>query len=97
MDCIRAWSDGNVVPIRSPAATRPWQHVLEPLSGYLWLGRVLLDRPALDGEAFNFGPRAARGRTVIDVVQALGRQWGFQSDEKIFRLSKPFRSMRLAC
>lgn len=40
-DCARAWSDGRAVEIRSPHATRPWQHVLEPLSGYLWLGAKL--------------------------------------------------------
>ena len=86
VDCIRAWSDGDVVPIRSPSATRPWQHVLEPLSGYLWLGRVLLNGSALDGEAFNFGPRAERARTVIEVVQTLGRQWGLASDEKMYQV-----------
>ena len=70
-DCARAWSEGREVEIRSPHATRPWQHVLEPLSGYLWLGAKLFaaHRDAvkagkgdgchegfrLDGEAFNFG------------------------------------------
>jgi len=55
-DCVRAWSQADVAQIRSPHATRPWQHVLEPLSGYLWLGANLLASGELHGEAFNFGP-----------------------------------------
>jgi CDP-glucose 4,6-dehydratase len=97
VDCMRAWSDGGIVTIRNPTATRPWQHVLEPLSGYLWLGRVLLNRSALDGEAFNFGPRTEQGRTVIEVVQALGRQWGFSNDAKIYQVvdNAPFNEAGL--
>ena len=83
-DCARAWSEGREVEIRSPHATRPWQHVLEPLSGYLWLGAKLFaaHRDAvkagkgdgchegfrLDGEAFNFGPSSDASHTVADVV-----------------------------
>ena len=55
---MRSWSKGDVVEIRSPKATRPWQHVLEPLSGYLQLGSELSRRPELNGESFNFGPQA---------------------------------------
>ena len=56
-DCVRAWSRGHAAVLRNPRATRPWQHVLEPLSGYLWLGAGLLEgRKKLSGEAFNFGP-----------------------------------------
>lgn len=74
-DCIRAWSTGGTVDIRSPAATRPWQHVLEPLSGYLTLAARLADDPALDGEAFNFGPRAEQNRTVVELLDELARSW----------------------
>ena len=90
-DCARAWSEGREVEIRSPHATRPWQHVLEPLSGYLWLGAKLFaaHRDAvkagkgdgchegfrLDGEAFNFGPSSDASHTVADVVQSLESQW----------------------
>ncbi len=55
-DIVRAWAQGRSVVIRRPAATRPWQHVLEPLSGYLQLGSALSRRAELSGEAFNFGP-----------------------------------------
>ena len=90
-DCARAWSEGREVEIRSPHATRPWQHVLEPLSGYLWLGAKLFaaHRDAvksgkgdgchegfrLDGEAFNFGPSSDASHTVADA--SFGREFYF--------------------
>jgi len=84
-DCARAWHDGRAVQIRSPWATRPWQLVLEPLSGYLWLGARLLGRGtgpvAPHGQAYNFGPAADVNNTVAEVVQALARHWpGFRSE-----------------
>lgn len=75
-DCIRAWSKGESVAIRSPRATRPWQHVLEPLSGYLWLGaRLLQGAPSLHGEAFNFGPDARVNQTVAELLDAMTARW----------------------
>ena len=74
-DCIRAWSIGEAVTVRSPRATRPWQHVLEPLSGYLWLGARLLTDEQLDGEAFNFGPGAAQDETVADLIESMTQRW----------------------
>ena len=84
-DCARAWAQNEPVTIRSPWATRPWQHVLEPLSGYLWLGAKLLlqeDMPLpLDQEAFNFGPAADVNATVADVADGLALHWpNFQAD-----------------
>ena len=85
-DCVRAWTEEQPVIIRSPWATRPWQHVLEPLSGYLWLGACLFaqnakDGLALDKEAFNFGPGAEVNHTVGEVVDALAAYWpGFSSE-----------------
>ena len=86
-DCARAWSEGRPVSIRSPMATRPWQHVLEPLSGYLWLGACLLQenkglgcgpfsgvRPC-NRESFNFGPPADVNATVQEVVTTLTVHW----------------------
>lgn len=70
-DVARAWSRGENVTIRRPQATRPWQHVLEPISGYLHLGAELSARPELHGEAFNFGPPAEAVNPVRDVVVAL--------------------------
>lgn len=82
-DCARAWSTNKAVHIRSPWATRPWQHVLEPLSGYLWLGAYLLEKVngpfSPKGEAYNFGPAADINNTVAEVVKALSVHWpGFQ-------------------
>ena len=74
-DCVRAWSAGEEVVVRSPMATRPWQHVLEPLSGYLWLG-VLLRNGELDtGEAFNFGPKNDVIQPVSTLVRAFKNYW----------------------
>lgn len=70
-DIARAWSKGENVTIRRPQATRPWQHVLEPISGYLHLAAELSARPELHGEAFNFGPPAEAVNPVRDVVVAL--------------------------
>lgn len=75
-DCIRAWSSNESVSIRSPLATRPWQHVLEPLSGYLLLGAKLYqDQTELIGEAFNFGPDANVNQTVSELLDSMVERW----------------------
>jgi len=69
-DAVRAWQAGVPLQIRNPQATRPWQHVLEPLAGYLTLAQALWRQPALAG-AFNFGPQtheAANVQTVINLA-----------------------------
>ena len=85
-DCVRAWSAGRVVEIRSPAATRPWQHVLEPLSGYLTLAQTLARGEAVHGEAFNFGPPADQSHTVLELLSELARDWGLEA-AAAFRVS----------
>ena len=87
VDCMRAWSEGRTVQIRSPQATRPWQHVLEPLSGYLALGQAVAQQPQLHGEAFNFGPRAEQNRSVADLLGDLGRRWGFAISDEAYRVT----------
>lgn len=87
VDCIRAWSEGEKVEIRSPAATRPWQHVLEPLSGYLTLGVSLADQACFHGEAFNFGPRAEQNSTVVELLSDLGKHWGFASSHEAYQIT----------
>jgi CDP-glucose 4,6-dehydratase len=75
-DCIRAWAAGTSVAVRSPQATRPWQHVLEPLSGYLWVGaRLLASQEGLNGQAFNFGPDANVDQTVGQLIEAMSLRW----------------------
>lgn len=66
-DAIRAWQAGATLAIRSPHAIRPWQHVLEPLAGYMCLAQALWDRPELAG-AYNFGPYAHESATVEQVL-----------------------------
>ena len=70
-DFLRAWDAGKVLVIRSPLATRPWQHVLEPLSGYLMLAEKLYTCGANFAEAWNFGPEAADVRIVQWIVETL--------------------------
>lgn len=79
-DCIRALQCNQTISVRNKIATRPWQHVLEPLSGYLWLGACLsATKPhpfysLLDG-AFNFGPSLHSNRTVAELVQEIVSHW----------------------
>jgi CDP-glucose 4,6-dehydratase len=75
-DAVRAWSENTPLTLRNPLATRPWQHVLEPLSGYL-LTAAALDRNVIDsGDSFNFGPSEQASKTVRDLVAGLGSRLG---------------------
>ena len=77
-DCIRSLSKGEPIGVRSPHAIRPWQHVLEPLSGYLLLGVKLLTAPRPQDfcEGWNFGPETASARPVSALADALVKSWG---------------------
>lgn len=72
-DCMRAWSKQKPVTIRAPHATRPWQHVLEPLSGYLLLASQL--GQSLSGQAYNFGPDATVNASVNTLIHELAIDW----------------------
>lgn len=75
-DILRAFEKGLAVTVRNPLSTRPWQHVLEPLSGYLVLAQCLWR----DGQAFaqgwNFGPREEDARSVAWILERMARNWG---------------------
>jgi CDP-glucose 4,6-dehydratase len=75
-DCIRAIESGVNVELRNPKATRPWQHVLEPLSGYLLLGALLYKYQHKFSGPWNFGPSTAEVRTVYDVAANLFEKIG---------------------
>lgn len=75
-DCVRSLSDGRSIQIRSPQATRPWQHVLEPLSGYLLLASALSTSPQKFAGAWNFGPREDAAHSVKEVVEKSISVWG---------------------
>ena len=74
-DCVRAWSQNEKVDIRNPASTRPWQHVLEPLSGYLCLAQRLADQPELHGQSFNLGPNPGSNHSVAELLEQLQKSW----------------------
>lgn len=86
VDCINAWSNGRPVEIRSPEATRPWQHVLEPLSGYLTLGMYLRKNRRLHGEPFNFGPKSIENYTVLRLLSDLSEYWDFKDLEAPYKI-----------
>ena len=101
-DAVRSWNMGKPVKIRSPDAPRPWQHVLEPLSGYLLLGDRLYSDVALHGQSFNFGPLSERNKTVEELLQDLSKIWGLTSKEQVFSVVEkiPFNEaglLRLVC
>ncbi len=75
-DCVRSWVEHREVVLRHPSATRPWQHVLEPLSGYLWLGALLAATgKGINGEAFNFGPGPEVIWSVQSLVERMSGRW----------------------
>src|SRR5690606_3067336 len=74
-DLVRAAVAGRSTEIRHPHATRPWQHVLEPLSGYLMLGERLLNDPHTTAQAWNFGPPAQGHLSVGAVIDAFAGHW----------------------
>ncbi|HEY5497840.1 MAG TPA: CDP-glucose 4,6-dehydratase [Syntrophales bacterium] len=75
-DCIRALSCGQKIGIRSPHAVRPWQHVLEPLSGYLLLGAALWQDPQKYSGSWNFGPDDGSHLAVAEMADRLIKYWG---------------------
>ena len=74
-DCAFSWSKGKIVKIRSPRATRPWQHVLEPLSGYLTLAMKLKDNIKFHGQAYNFGPSSDQNFPVSHLIEEMKKHW----------------------
>jgi len=87
-DCIVALQRDQPIPVRNKVATRPWQHVLDPLSGYLWLAAVL-SRPVLRPydsglltSAFNFGPRLESNRSVAELVTEILKHWPGRWDDR---------------
>ena len=75
-DAIKAFEGGLPLMIRNPLATRPWQHVLEPLSGYLTLAQALYEKGASFASAWNFGPSDEDNRVVREVIDLVISEWG---------------------
>ncbi len=86
-DCVRAWSERTVVKIRNPHSTRPWQHVLEPLSGYLRAAQVMAEnKTTIHGEPFNFGPNSDQNHSVLDLLQSINTHWELGSLNELFAI-----------
>jgi CDP-glucose 4,6-dehydratase len=99
-DCVKAWSLNHEVELRNPKSTRPWQHVLEPLGGYLALARALTHDSLMHGEPFNFGPQAQQNHSVLDLVQNMSNHWDQVRWKDVSQtLSGPYESglLRLNC
>ena len=75
-DCIKALESNQAIEIRSPRAIRPWQHVLEPLSGYLLLAQRAFENPTKYAEAWNFGPKQDSIASVWEVAQMIAKDYG---------------------
>ena len=80
-DIVKKWNLNEKVIIRNPKAVRPWQHVLEPVGGYLYLCHKLEKKGNLHGEAFNFGPNKSNNIKVEDVIKKMKKDWNFNKFE----------------
>jgi len=74
-DCVKSWSKNKKVLIRNPKSTRPWQHVLEAVWGYLLLASNLQKNKKIHGEAFNFGPNNTNNYNVLSLVKVMKKNW----------------------
>jgi len=74
-DCMKSTLKNKIIKIRNANSTRPWQHVLEPLSGYISLGMRLYNNGDLHGQSFNFGPSTKKNYSVLDVVKECQKNW----------------------
>ena len=74
-DCVKSWTKNKSVLIRNPRSTRPWQHVLEAVHGYLVLGLKLKKNSTLHGQAFNFGPQVRNVKNVLEVINFMKKNW----------------------
>ena len=74
-DCVKSWSKNRSVLIRNPSSTRPWQHVLEAVHGYLILATKLKKEEKINGHAFNFGPNTKNVKKVLEVIKLMKKNW----------------------
>lgn len=76
-DCVKSWKKNKILILNNPNSTRPWQHVLEPLFGYLKLALALNSDHSLNGEAFNFGPNDTKSKNVKELVNMFKKNWKY--------------------
>jgi len=94
-DCIKSWSKKRKVKLRNPYSTRPWQHVLEAVGGYLLLACKIKKNNKLSGEAFNFGPNNKNDHTVLSLVKYMQNYWENVNWEIIRKLRKNYSESKL--
>lgn len=94
-DCIKAWSCDDSVEIRNPYSTRPWQHVLEPLSGYLTLGFYLNSNKNINGNAYNFGPNESQNYSVENLIEEMKKYWKKSNWNNISNSNEKFSEANL--
>ena len=92
VDCVQALMEGQTISLRNPKSVRPWQFVLEPLSGYLWLAAKLLQEGGQFAEAWNFGPPERLAVSVQDLAQKLIQLWGAGEWEDVSSDQAPHES-----
>jgi len=88
-DILSAFEKGESVIIRNPQSTRPWQHVLEPLSGYLVLAQKMYESPQVYAEGWNFGPQDSDAKSVGWILDQMVLKWGFDASWKLDDGSHP--------
>jgi CDP-glucose 4,6-dehydratase len=98
-DTIKAFEAGRAVTLRNPNSTRPWQHVLEPLSGYLVLAQHLFIKGQAYAEPWNFGPQDADAKPVQWIVEKLAQEWGDEASWEVDSANHPHEAnyLKLDC
>ncbi|QWD80038.1 CDP-glucose 4,6-dehydratase [Polynucleobacter sp. MWH-Spelu-300-X4] len=98
-DAIKAFESNKPLMIRNPSATRPWQHVLEPLSGYLILAQAVYEQGSTFASGWNFGPRDEDNRSVQEVIDLLIFYWGSSARWQKEGLEQPHEAnlLKLDC
>ncbi len=99
-DCVRSWSNNKKAKLRNPNSTRPWQHVLEAVGGYLCLAINLANNKKIHGESFNFGPSLSKEHSVLELVNIMSKYWSNVSWEKTPKSKQKFfesELLRLNC
>jgi len=99
-DCIKSWSKNRTAKLRNPNSTRPWQHVIEAVAGYLCLAINLKFNKKLHGESFNFGPSLSKEYSVLELVKNMSNHWENTSWKNNSKPTKKFFEsglLRLNC
>jgi len=98
-DIIRAFQKNETVSIRNPNAIRPWQHVLEPLAGYMQLAEQMIVKPKQYAQAWNFGPNDEDAKPVEWIVKQIAQQWGDSANWKTDQADHPHEAhyLKLDC